>query len=81
MIAPSEKRPGNPRYVEHPPAEDRVHDESPHLQRAHMHAIRREEHRLPQRLHDAIATSPTIAVVAAVTTGVALGWLLKRKTW
>ncbi|GAA5505840.1 hypothetical protein [Novipirellula caenicola] len=63
------------------PLEHRRRSEPRGLQREHMQAIEEEESRIPRRIQSAIEAQPAVAVAAALTVGVVIGWLVKRKNW
>jgi ElaB/YqjD/DUF883 family membrane-anchored ribosome-binding protein len=49
--------------------------------RAHAVAIENEHRRLRRRLERLIESQPELAIASAVTLGVLVGWLVKRKQW
>ena len=56
------------------------HPEIP-LARAHAVAIEHEQRRWRRRLERLIESQPELAIATAVTLGVLVGWLVKRKQW
>ncbi len=55
-----------------------IRSESP---RAHAVAIENEQHRLRRRFERLIESQPELAIATAVTLGMLVGWLVKRKQW
>ncbi|MDA8744319.1 hypothetical protein N9N28_06795 [Rubripirellula amarantea] len=71
MIAPAPQR----------SIDDQVNSGRGQVQRDHSLAIEAQQRSLSNRFVQFVESKPEIAVATAFATGLALGWLVKRREW